>query len=86
MGVIYSYDRTAAVRPLVIDEIRVSQWVENQTKRGVEKLFIHKGPNDLTILAMVNHVDGTHAKYKIELRPAWKPEGLTITPVIRGVQ
>ncbi len=82
----YSYDRTAAIQPLLIDTDRVTRWIAGTVKKRVEAIFLHPGSTDLTIVAMVNLEGGTHATYEVRLQPRWTPEGLSIVPSIRGVR
>jgi hypothetical protein len=84
---VMTYDRTltAAIKPLVLDKARIAKWIENKTKRPVVEVFIHRGSSDYHIIAMTNHEDGP-AKYEIEVKAVWEPEGLALVPAIRGLR
>lgn len=84
----YSYDRTAAIKPLVIDETRVRIWLDHlkwQEGKRVKDLFIFKGPTDTSLGVSARYDDGSGERYEIKLKFAWKLGALHIDPHIRGI-
>lgn len=78
----YSYDRTAAILPLVIDEARVQTWLDHihRTKKKVKTMVMTKGSQDTEIEVFANFNDGSNERYTIRLKFEWKSRGLHIRP------
>ena len=82
----YSYDRTAAILPLVIDEIRVRKWIQHKrpTKK-IKVLILSKGSSDTEFDVSANFDDGSNERFEVKLRFDWKTDHLEISPNITGV-
>lgn len=83
----YSYDRTAAVLPLVIDEARVRRWVEHfRPQQKIRALVIFRGRSDTQIGVSANFEDGSNERFEVDLQFEWKSGRLEINPHFRGVR
>lgn len=83
----YSYDRTAAILPLTIDEPRVRLWLQHlRPHQKIKALVLFKGRHDLQLGASVNFEDGSNERFEIDLQPDWKGDRLTLSPRVRGVR